>query len=208
MKKPAFVFASEVDNLIEALSPDDYRTHHGRAKRLLEELLPISRLGLLLKQPGLHVEVEAFEDYGPADGRIAVTGFREQLFDVQVTCDFTYSERLRSELVSSVGSAPGAGPTSRDRRTGQIKAAPIVVDMDAHYENIATAVRDLSIKKAARVPGANAALVIAFDEIRLSGAYSWRQMHAALDRKGGLSSGDFFAIYLFNGASNEIQRAA
>ena len=62
----AFEFAAKVDSDIEALSASDHRLRVGRAKVLLEELLPISRLALSLKTRGLSVQVEGYEDDGPA----------------------------------------------------------------------------------------------------------------------------------------------
>lgn len=181
--------------------------HRGCAKRLLEELLPISRLGLHMKQPGLQVYVEAFEDYGPLDGRIEITGFRSLTLGVQVTCDFTYTERLRMELMSSAGCVPGSGAISKNRKTGQIQATTAAIGIDEHYERTAKIVRNLSLKKAAQTPIGNTALLIAFDEVKISGAPCWQRLFAALDRIGGLAAGGFAATYLFNGASNEIQRA-
>jgi hypothetical protein len=106
MKDTAYSFAREVDQQIEALAPDDYHRKFGRSKQLQEELYPISRLALQLKQPGLEVEVEAFEDDGPVDGYIRISGFREREFDVEVTCVYDYNESLRRELLVSEGSAP------------------------------------------------------------------------------------------------------
>jgi len=62
MKDTAYLFASKVDQQIEALSCLEYFMRRARGKVLLEENLPISRLGLHLKQPGLEVEVEAYEN--------------------------------------------------------------------------------------------------------------------------------------------------
>lgn len=76
MKAPAYEFAEMTDARIEALSDAEYRSHAGPAKRLLEEVLPISRLGLYLKEPGLNVEVEAYENDGPDDGRILISGYK------------------------------------------------------------------------------------------------------------------------------------
>lgn len=207
MKGAAFTFASEVDRQIEAIPADDYRMHTRPAKRLLEELLPISRLGLYLKQPGLDVEIEAFENDGPIDGRIQITGFRQQTLNVQVTCDFTYEERLRMKAVSLVGSVAGSGPISRNRRTGQIEAVTVAVDIEEHYKRVAEAIRNLSLKKIGHRPPKDTALLVAFDEVKVRGLRSWCRLLAAVDQVGGVERGGFTAIYLFNGASNEIQQA-
>lgn len=206
MKDTAFLFANEVDRQIEALPANDYRMHRGRAKRLLEELLPISRIGLHLKEPGQNVEVEAFENDGPIDGRIEVTGFRPQTLNIQVTCDFSYEESLRMEALSVAGSVAGSGPISRNRRTGQIEATTVVVDIDEHYKRIAERVRALSLKKAGHSPPRDTVLLVAFDEIRVRGLRSWCRLLAAVDETSGVERGDFKSVYLFNGANNEIQQ--
>lgn len=70
MKDTAYSFAQKVDDQLEATSSSDYHLRTGRIKLLREELYPISRLALQLKQPGLKVEVEAFENNDAADGHI------------------------------------------------------------------------------------------------------------------------------------------
>ena len=85
MRDTALSFFAAVEQRIQALSAEEFHRRQGDAKVLLEEWYPISRLALHLKQPGLEIQVEAFGDSGVADGRIEELGFRERLFDVQVT---------------------------------------------------------------------------------------------------------------------------
>lgn len=208
MKDTAYSFAQEVDRQIEALSPADYHRRIGRSKRLREELYPISRLALLLKQPGLEVEVEAFEDSGAADGRIRVFGFREGEFDVQVTCDYNYEESLRSELLVSEGCTPGAGDIYRDKKTKKIIATIGGVDYDEHFERVARAVMTLFQKKSSLAYGPNTFLIIGFDEVKLYGLASWNRLVRILGEKGGMVNSGFSAVYLFNCATNEMQCVA
>jgi hypothetical protein len=208
MKDTAYPFASEVDRQIESLSKADYLMRRDRGKVLVEELLPISRLALHLKQPGLEVEVEAFENDGEADGHIRVTGFREQEFNVQVTCAFTYEESMRRELLVTKGSTPGAGDIYRDRKTKQIVATMAATDTDEHISRVSRSVVELYKKKAAKTYSKDTALIIAFDAIKLYGRYNWNQLFASLEKEGGFSGSGFIAIYLFNTATNELQRAA
>lgn len=81
-----FDFAARVDRDIEGLTATAGRLRKGRAKRLLEELLPISRLALALKTPGLAVDVVAHENSGAVDGHIWISGYRQAEFDIEVTC--------------------------------------------------------------------------------------------------------------------------
>ena len=209
MKISAYCFANEIDRQIEALSSIDYGQRIGRSKVLQEELLPISRLALHLKQPGLEVEVEAFEDNGEADGHIQITGFREQEFNVQVTCDFTYEESLRNELLVSKGYAPGAGNIHRDKKSKDILTTMVAIDTDEHIGRISESVMKLFQKKVAKPYSKGTVLVIAFDAIKLCGSFNWCHLFASLKQAGGLSRSDFIiAVYLFNSATNELHRAA
>jgi hypothetical protein len=208
MKDTAYLFASEVDRQIEALSDVDYLARRDRGKVLQEELLPISRLALYLKQPGLEVEVEAFENDGEADGHIRVTGFREQEFNVQVTCNFNYEESMRKELLVAKGSAPGAGDIYRDKQTKHIVATMAATDSDERITRVSQSLLELYNKKTAKNYHKNTVLIIAFDAIKLYGRYNWSQLFATLEKEGGFSGSKFMAIYLFNNATNELQRAA
>lgn len=105
MNGTAYSFAQQVDREIEALSLSDYIRRKERGKRLRDELYPICRLALHLKQPGLEIEVEAFEDDGPVDGHIRESGFREEEFDIEVTSDYSHDESLRDELLVAEGVA-------------------------------------------------------------------------------------------------------
>ena len=204
MKGTAYWFAQEVDRQIEMLTRSDYLRRIGRGKLLREELYPISRLGLHLKQPGLQIEVEAFEDDGPIDGHIQESGFREQEFDIEVTSDYSYDESLRDELLVAEGVAWGAGEIYRDKTSRRVVAAPGVVDHDAHLNNVSKAVVRLFRNKASMLYPPNTVLIICFDEIKLFGHYTWNQMLSRVANEGGLSGSAFRAIYLFNIATNEL----
>lgn len=210
MKGRAYSFARQVDRQIEALDSTSYlrKGKRDRSKKLQEELYPISRLALHLKQPGLGVEVEAFEDNGPADGRIRVSGFWEGEFDVQVTRDYSGSEALRSELLASTGIAPGAGEIFRDKKTRAIHATGAAVDDGEHIERIAKSVARLFKKKAAMAYGPDTILIVAFDEVKLRGLGNWHLLLLALQQQEDMPCGRFARVYLFNGATNELQQMA
>lgn len=207
MKASAYCFANQIDRKIEALPSIEYFQRPRRCKVLLEELLPISRLALHLKQPGLEVEVEAFENDGEPDGHIQITGFREQEFNVQVTCDFTYEESLRNELIASKGFSPGAGDIHRDKKSKDIITTASIIDTDEHIGRVSESVMKLYQEKAKKSYRKNTALVIAFDAIKLYGSFNWCQLFASLEQAGGLSGSNFIAVYLFNSATNELHRA-
>src|SRR6266540_1184780 len=206
MKTTAYLFASEVDRQIEALSDIDYLMHRDRGKILQEELLPLSRLAIHLKQPGLEVDVEAFENDREADGYIRVTGFREQEFNVQVTCAFTYKESMRRELLTTKGTAPGVGEIYRDKKNKQIVSTMAGMDTDEHISRVSRSVVELYKAKIVKKYSKDTVLIIAFDSIQLYGRHNWSQLFAALEKEGGLSGSEFMAIYLFNNATNELHR--
>jgi hypothetical protein len=208
MKGSAYSFAQQVDREIEALSRSDYIQRKDRGKVLREELYPISRLALHLKQPGLEIEVEAFEDDGPVDGHISESGFREQEFDIEVTSDYSHHESLRAELLVAERVVWGAGEIYRDKVSGKIVASPDAVNHDAHFDSVAKAVVRLFRNKASKSYPPNTVLIISFDEIKLFGCYSWNQMLSRVVTEGGLSGSAFRSIYLLNIATNELHITA
>lgn len=209
MKNKAYAFAREVDQRIEALSECDYLQRNNRGKILLEEWYPISRLALHFKQPGLEVEVEAFDDSGGADGRIWITGFQEQEFDVQATYCSDYKEALRMELLVSEGSAPGTGDIYRDPESGEIHATQGVVDYYEYIDRIAEAVIKRFRKKSEEYAyRSDTILVVAFHEPKLGGLANWKRLLLAVEDRGGMAGSNFTSVYLFNSAINEIQKAA
>jgi len=206
VRASAYEFAARADARVESLSGADYRSHDGAAKCLLEEVLPLSRLGLYLKEPGLQVEVEAYENNGPSDGRVSITGYRAEVIDVQIVCDYSYEESLRAELLNRDGVAPGSGPIHRERRSGAIVATTMAEGIDEQFQRTAQDLIRLLRQKSLRRTGRQA-LLIAFDAMTLQRGYGWRPLYAALTREGGLSGSGFDTVYLFNGATSEIQRA-
>lgn len=206
MKAPAYEFASGVDREIEALSTHDYLRRAGRAKRLLEELYPLSRLGLHFKHPGLAVKVEAFEDSGGPDGFISIRGFQEREFEVQITyADYGYKEALRSELLFEEGACPGAGEIRRDKSTGTIVAEMGGVDYREHVQRIAAAVLERLRAKAKKHCDPATVLVIAFHEVKLYGRKDWEEVLSAAREEMKNSPMPFSEVYLFNGARNELR---
>ena len=120
MRGSVFEFAVEVDRQIGVLTRERFHLRTGRAKRLLEELCPLSRFALRLKYPGNDPEVEAFKDDGPLDGAIDWGDKQASQLNVEVMYVHSYQEALRSELMWTTGSTPGAGIIYRDKETGKI----------------------------------------------------------------------------------------
>jgi hypothetical protein len=208
MKQNAFDFAKEVDRQIEQLSEEEYHLRRGRSKQLQEELLPISRLGIHFKLPGLDVQVEAFENNGPVDGHISIRGFRSEEFDVQVTYIYGYEESLRRELLVSHGISPASGTIFRDRRRKTIIPTMEAMDHEQYIDLLANNVIERFRKKASITYAANTILLIAFDEVKLYGNKVWDKLLTVIETKCDLYGSKFNRVYLLNCAHNDLKRVA
>ncbi|NVM74857.1 hypothetical protein FHW83_000617 [Duganella sp. SG902] len=207
MKMTAYEFASSIETRIESLSNEQYHNRVRPAKRLIEELYPLSRLALAFKQPGLDVHVEANENSGRADGHIWLSGYIEKDFEVQVTfAGYGEKDALRSALLVQQGFAPGAGPI--DKIAGEIVAVMEAQDYDAPIKPLAASIRERTLAKAAKKYAPETVLIVAFEDMRLRGCGWWKWLYAAIENVGGIERGNFAQVYLFNGCSNEFQQVA
>jgi hypothetical protein len=208
MRLPAFEFAQAVDRDIAALSREDFYLRRGRAKRLQEELYPLSRFALHLVFPGNFVEVDAPEDDGPYDGIIRFGSKDLRELSVQVTYVHSREAALRRELLWKTGSTPGAGPIFRDKTTGKIIARSALVSVEDEIEKLASDIVELHQKKCQRRYERGTILLIAFEDPTFFGRALWQQLIAAVDAKSDLSGGGFSAVHFFNCGSNELQTDA
>ncbi|MFZ6769778.1 hypothetical protein ACO0LM_22220 [Undibacterium sp. Di26W] len=181
MKTGAYEYAASIEKRIEILSMEQYHLRHRPANRLIEELYPLSRLALALKQPGLTVDVEAFEDSGGADGHIWISGYLTKDFDVEVTfAGYGREEALRSELLIKNGFAPGAGPIERDTKTKEIVATMEAQDYYAPVELLATSIGERLRAKVAKQYSEGTVLLIAFEDMRLRGRGWWQLLYTMI----------------------------
>jgi hypothetical protein len=204
MRNSVFDFALEVDRQISTLTREQFYLRTGRAKRLLEELYPLSRFALRLKYPGNDPEVEAFEDDGPLDGVVHWGGVPASQLKVEVTYVHSYQKALRDELLFSTGSTPGTGPIYRDKKTGNIVATSAVVPTAEEIAQLAAAIVERFRKKRAKPYPRGTALLIAFDDPTFWGSDLWGQLIASIKAQGGLEGG-FEEVHIFNCGSNELQ---
>lgn len=203
MRAPVFEFASEIDRQIAELTREDHYLRTGRAKRLLEELYPLSRFGLRIKYPGNDTEIEAFEDDGPVDGKIYWHAESPRGLDVEVTYVHSYEEALRLELLWTSGSTPVVGPIYRERKTGKIVAESILLPTSEQIRKLASQILELFKKKCAKGYPKGTLLLIAFDDPTFFGFDLWRQLFGAIDAQGGFI-GAFGEIEILNCGSNEL----
>jgi len=80
--------------------------------------------------------------------------------------------------------------------------------LDEHITRVSQSVIELFQKKAVKPYNENTVLIIAFDDVKLYSHHNWCQLFDLLRKAGSLSESRFKAIYLFNNATNEFQRAA
>lgn len=209
MKSSAYDFARAIEGRVETLSSEQYHERPRSAKRLVEELYPLSRLALAYKQPGLTVEIEANEDSRRADGQLWFTGFLNKTFEVQVTfAGYERADALRSSLLVQQGFAPGAGPIERDRKTGNILATMQAEDVDAPIGRLGESISERVRAKSAKPYARGTELLVAFEDMRLRGRGWWNMLYLAVDNAGGIDRGPFAKVFLFNSCSNELQQAA
>jgi hypothetical protein len=208
MRLPAFEFAQAIDKAIVALPREDYYLRKGRAKRLLEELYPLSRFALHLVHPGSTIEVEAPEDDGPYDGLIHRGSTLESTLSVQVTYVHSYEEALRRELLWKTGSAPGSGPIHRDKKTGEIVASSGLVPLYQEIDKLASDIVTLHEKKCRKGYKRGTILIVAFDDPTFWGRSLWGKLIAAVNAKSDLTGGGFSEVHFFNCGSNELQADA
>ena len=205
----AYGFAQTVDARIEALPPEQYHERQRDAKRLIEELYPLSRLALSFKQPGLSVQVEAHEDSGRADGKIWLSGFLNDSFEVQVTfAGYGRQEALRSILLVRQGCVPDAGPIKRERKTGEILAMGEAEDIGGSITKLAVSICERIRAKVAKPYAPGTVLLVAFEDFRLRGRAWWESLYREVENAGGVDRGPFSRVYLFNSYTNELQHVA
>jgi len=157
----------------------------------------------------LSIEVEALEGSGRADGRISISGFLEKTFEVQVTfAGYERSDALRSEMLAEEGAAPGAGPIDRERDTGKIFASMQSEDVGAFVKALGQSIHARVSLKIGKPYATGSILLVAFDEVRICGRGWWELLYETIDDAGGIHLGPFSGIYLFNSASNELNRVA
>jgi hypothetical protein len=86
-------------------------------KKLIEEAVPLSRLGLYLWMPGCDVYITCYADNRNYDAAVEVEGWNPRSFRVEVTTTETEQSTLRRQAWSRDGFSTLAGPIRREGRT-------------------------------------------------------------------------------------------
>jgi hypothetical protein len=206
MIKDVYAFAHDVDKEIDSFSKYDYLNKIGHCKKLREEILPISRLALFLKKPGLDVGVETFEDSGEIDGHISIKGFYNNELDIQVSFIFNYEDALRNELLSKKGYASGFGMIYRDKGSKGIISKMEGTSDEDKVTLLSKAIIERFSDKQNKNYKNKMLLIIAFEDLTFSGRSAWKNLFKKLDEFKIPSDVNFSFGYLINCASNEVCR--
>jgi hypothetical protein len=164
MKVSALEFASTIDQQITALSREELLLRKGRAKRLQEELYPISRFALTLLHPGVSVEIEAFENDGPIDAIIRFNNSDLRQLRIEATYVYSHEAALRNELLWKTGSTPGGGSIYRNKLSGEIVAINELISTSEEIGQLANGIINLHSKKCTKKYPPYTILLIAFEE--------------------------------------------
>lgn len=113
---------------------EQYFERRGRnVKRLIEEAVPLSRLGLHLWTPGNEPYISCFPIDQSVDGHVEVQGFNARSFNVEITTIETERSTLRRQALSREGTVPLTGPVRR--LAGEIIAQPEMIDVNEQTES-------------------------------------------------------------------------
>jgi hypothetical protein len=97
---------------------EQYFERIGRnVKKLIEEAIPISRLGLFLWTPGSDVYITCYADNRDCDAEVEIKGFDVRSFKVEVTTTETEESTLRRQALSREGTVPLVGRIRKQKRT-------------------------------------------------------------------------------------------
>jgi len=103
-------------------------------KRLLEEAVPLSRLGLNLWKPGDEPFLTLLPAAANVDAEVEIQGFAARSFKVEVTTIETEESTLRRQALAREGTVPLVGPMRRDG--GAIVAEGRMVDVAEEAERV------------------------------------------------------------------------
>jgi hypothetical protein len=106
-----------------------YFERTGNVKKLIEEAIPLTYLGLQLVRMAEDVFIQFYADNRPYDGHLEVTGWNNFGFKVEVTTTEDNESSLRRQALSRNGRVWLHGPIKRDETDGRrIVSEPKMVD--------------------------------------------------------------------------------
>jgi hypothetical protein len=144
---------------------EQYFERRGRnVKRLVEEAVPISRLGLYLWKPGDEPHITLLPNPESFDGLVEVEGFSTRSFSVEVTSLETEDSTLRRQALSREGTVPLVGRIQR--RAGVIISEMEMVDVDERTDaTVQLALDRLRAKVESGAYSRNTAILVYLSEL-------------------------------------------
>lgn len=141
-----------------------YFERRGRSiKRLIEEAVPLSRLGLYHWTHGNEPYITLKPDGHPFDALLEVEGFASCTLKIEVTTCETEESVMRRQALSREGTVSLSGPIRRNKR--EIIATPAMVEVTEREEEIvALALRRLADKAESGRYDANTAVLVYVSE--------------------------------------------
>lgn len=107
-----------------------YFERTGNVKKLIEEAIPLTYLGLQLVRMAEDVFIQCYADNRPRDGRLEVIGWNNFSFKVEVTTTENAETSLRRQALSRNGMVWLHGTVKRDENDGRrIVSEPEMVDL-------------------------------------------------------------------------------
>jgi hypothetical protein len=136
-------------------------------KKLIEEAIPLSRLGLYLSTPGSEVYVTCYADNQGHDGLVEITGFNERRFKVEVTTAEAKDYYFRRQALSRYGHVQLTGTITRRGRDIVCDGDDGMVDADEEEERcIELMLERLRDKVSSRRYDADTAFLVFLTEMR------------------------------------------
>jgi hypothetical protein len=137
-----------------------------RAKKLVEEILPLVAYTQARYGPALRFKIEWFGGNQPFDARQVSTGDHvedgavpRELF-IEVTTAVHPNEHLVRERVSKEGASFSARGTRRDRKTNEIVSVPTVYHNYEAHDELVSLIQARVADKASKVYGQNTLLLV------------------------------------------------
>jgi hypothetical protein len=138
-----------------------YFERRGRnVKRLIEEALPLSRLGLYLWTPGNEPYVTTLPISDPVDGLIEVESIYPRSFHVEITTLETEESTMRRQALARTGYAPLGGPIHRTGR--RLEYEPEMIDVAKAAEHTIELVIKRLDRKVRSVTQTNPAAILVY----------------------------------------------
>ena len=134
-------------------------------KKLIEEAIPLSRLGLFLSTPGSEVYLTCYADNGNRDALVEITGFNNRAFKVEITTTEDENSTHRRQALARYGHVPLTGTVSKSGR--EITSSGEMICADAEDERcISLMLERLQRKADSRRYDRETAILVFFTEFR------------------------------------------